>query len=153
MKSLKKWLGTIVLASGALFVAPPSSWAEDEYDADVFEIIIKDLDFLYEETSLTEQVVVLPTGMHVSWMNVDPLITSSGLEGIMPHGVKLTDEEGEVIEQSQLLFQDTTTFGHQFAKPGVYDYQCIVHPFMKGKFLVFDVQPASLTAEHHMVGK
>ena len=66
----------------------------------------------------------------------------------MPHGVKLTNQGGEVIAQSPLLFQNTTIFNHKFTDPGVYDLQCIVHPFMKAKFLVFEIEQATMIAEH-----
>ena len=144
MRSSMVWLRGLLLISTIFGVALPSGWAADHYDGDLFEITIMDLDFKYEGLSLTDQTIVLPAGMLVSWMNVDPLITASGLEGTMPHGVKITDTDGKIVEQSQLLFQDNTIFEHQFSHAGVYSYQCIVHPFMKGKFLVFEVQEANL---------
>ena len=146
MKSSMVWLCSLLMISTLFWVALPSGWAKDHYDGDIFEIMIKDLDFKYEDTSLTDQTIVLPVGVLVSWMNVDPLITSSGLEGIMPHGVKIEDTNGKVVEQSKLLFQDNTIFEHEFSHAGVYSYQCIVHPFMKGKFLVFKVQEPNLVA-------
>ena len=91
MKGSTKWLGALFF----VMMAAPIVWADDHID--VFELTIKDLAWMFEDTSLNNQIVVIPAGMEVSWMNVDPLITSSGLEGVMPHGVKLTNQGGEVI--------------------------------------------------------
>jgi plastocyanin len=149
MKRFAQWLGVGLVAGSLLVAIGGDGWAGESDEADIFEIIIKDLDFKYQDFSLSGRVVVLPAGITVSWMNVDPLITTSGLQGTMPHGVKITDQEGKILEQSPLLFQGVTTFEHSFDKPGVYPYQCIVHPFMKGKFQVFEVEEASTIEENH----
>jgi plastocyanin len=144
MKNLTKWLGGPLFVTAALLAAVPGLWAEE--DDEMLEITIKDLDFKYEDTSLKDQTVVLPTGVLVSWMNVDPLITSSGLNGLMPHGVKITDREGKLIVQSPILINENSTFIHKFDSAGLYSYGCIIHPEMKGNFLVFEVKEASLKA-------
>lgn len=149
MKRSMTWLVGLLLVSASLLMVPPTVWAEEEDDdEDVFEIRAKDLNWWYEGIPLNNNVIVLPVGTMVMYMNVDPLITASGLEGVMPHGVKIMGQGGNVIAQSPLLFQDKTTFKHKFSEPGTYDFQCIVHPFMKGKFLVFDVEQAEHTTKH-----
>ena len=147
MKRLTRWLGGLLWLSAVLLVPVPNGWAEE--DADLFEIIIKDMDFKYENVSVTNQTVVLPAGMEMSWLNVDPLITSSGLEGLMPHFLYIKDQDGNEIAQSKILMQNNTTFNYKFTDRGIYSYGCKIHPMMKGKVLVFEVQLAAMTAEHH----
>lgn len=150
MKNSAKWFGGLLLFSAALLIAAPSVWAvEDDDDAFDVEITIKDMAWKFEGMSLLNKTVVLPAGTAVRWNNVDPNITTSGLDGVMPHGVRLF-KDGKMIVQSPLLFQKNTTFKYKFTDPGVYDLQCIVHPtLMKARFVVFQVQQASMTTEHH----
>lgn len=145
MNTLMKWTGGVLMFVATQFFAVPHVLADDD---DVFEITIKDTSFMLEGNKISDQIVVLPAGIKVSWMNVDPLITASGLEGIMPHGVMIKNPDGSVVEKSPLLFQGTTTFSYRFDKPGSYTYLCFVHPsLMKGQFLVFSAEVASLEGE------
>jgi plastocyanin len=147
MKNLK-WVRGLLWVGIILLIVVPSVRAQDDDDA--FEITIKDTSFRHEGENITNQIVVVPAGIMVNWMNEDPLITSSGLEGVTPHGVMIIDPEGKLIDKSPLLYQNTRTFSHKFDKPGVYTYQCFVHPsLMKGKFLVFKAQMASMQTEQH----
>jgi plastocyanin len=152
MKALKIWLGGLLGVGMVLFMIVPGGWAEEAEDEDIgFEFIIKDTSFKHEGVALKyDEVVVVPAGIVVGWLNVDPLITNSGLEGVMPHGLMIINPEGKVIKQSPLLFQGTRTFTYKFDSPGLYTFQCFVHPaLMKGKFLVFDAQLARANAQQH----
>jgi plastocyanin len=152
MSRIKGWLVISLVACAALICAAPSGWADDE-EVTTFEIRAKDLNWWYEEISLNNNIIALPVGVTVLYTNVDPLITSAGLEGVMPHGVKISDQEGTLTAHSGLLFQEKTTFTHKFTVPGTYDFQCIVHPFMKGKFMVFDVMSAKMTQAQNAVNE
>ena len=141
MKNIRKWLGGLVLVGAILLVAIPSGWAED--DAGSLDITIKNMDFKLDDVSLKGQVLMLPAGMEVTFMNVDPLITSSGLEGLMPHFVFINDPDGKEIGRSMLMIkQEQATFKYKFTQPGLYTYGCLIHPFMRGKALIFEVQTA-----------
>jgi plastocyanin len=150
MKNSARWFGGLLLCSVTLLTTAPSVWAvDDDDDAYDVEITIKDMAFRYEGTSLLHETVELPAGATVRWNNVDPNITTSGLDGVMPHGVRIL-KDGKVIVQSSVLFQKNTTFEYKFTDPGVYDLQCIIHPsLMTARFVVFQFQQASLTPERH----
>lgn len=151
MKSSARWFGGLLFLSATLLMTAPSVLAaEDDDDTFDFEITIKDMAWKYEGMSLLNQTVVLPAGTAVRWMNIDPNFTSSGLDGVMPHGVMLR-KDGKVMVVSPVLFQKTTTFKYKFTDPGIYDLNCIVHPtLMKARFVVFQqAQQASKTTEHH----
>ena len=92
-------------------------------------------------------MVTLPVGTELSYLNVDPLITSTGLEGVVPHGVRITNQDSKMVVQSHLLFQEKRSFKFRFTEAGAYDLQCIVHPHMKGKFVVFNVHEFLQTAD------
>ena len=144
MKNIRKWLGGFLLVGAVLLVAISPGWAED--DIDVLDIKIKDMDFKLDDASLKGQVLMMPIGMALSFMNVDPLITASGLEGLMPHFVFISDREGKEIARSMLMNkQEQSTFDYKFTQSGLYTYGCLIHPFMKGKALVFEIQTAEQT--------
>lgn len=148
---LKKWLGGLLILGVLPLLAVPHGWAEEDDldDENVFEITIKDIKFNFEGISISDQIVFLPSGVLVSWLNVDPNITTSGLEGIVPHGVMVKTQDDKIIEKSPLLFQGTDTFRYRFNMPGIYTYQCFVHPDkMKGKILVFASQLNLMVSEH-----
>jgi len=92
MKNIRKWLGGLVLVGGVLLVAISPGWAED--DTASLDITINNMDFKLDDASLKDQVLMMPIGMGLSFMNVDPLITASGLEGLMPHFVYIRNGEG-----------------------------------------------------------
>lgn len=141
MKNIRKWLGGLVLVGAVLLVAITPGWAED--DTGSLDITIMNMDFKLDDASLKGQVLMLPIGMGLSFMNVDPLITASGLEGLMPHFVFINDPDGKEIARSVLMNkQEQSTFSHKFTQPGLYTYGCLIHPFMRGKALVFQVQTA-----------
>ena len=144
-KNTKRGFGGLILMAFAFFMVASTSFAIDTYES--FEIRAKNLQWWYEDIPLSNHVVTLPVGTELSYLNVDPLITSAGLEGVVPHGVRLTNQDGKMVLQSHLLFQDKRTFKFRLTEAGAYDLQCIVHPQMKGKFVVFNVQELLQTAD------
>ena len=142
MKNIRKWLGGFLLVGAVLLVAISPGWAED--DIDVLDIKIKDMDFKLDDISLKNQVLVMPSGMEMSFMNVDPLITTSGLEGLMPHFLFVNDGEGKELTRSKMMnTNEQSIFNYRFTQPGTYTYGCLIHPFMKEKLLVFEVNTAN----------
>jgi plastocyanin len=65
-------------------------------------------------------VATVPAGTEVVWSNEDPA----------EHTVTSPDGFG-----SDTLGEGAT-FSHRFTEPGVYEYQCAIHPEMKGKVKV-----------------
>ena len=65
--------------------------------------------------------IKVPVGTTVTWTNKDE----------EPHSVVL-GQEG----RSPVLAGNAVTFSHTFAKPGVYTYNCGIHPFMHGSVTV-----------------
>ena len=141
----KRGIGGLLLIAVAFFMAAATSFAEDKYAS--FEIRAQNLAWWFEDTPLSGHAVTLPVGTELSYMNVDPLITSTGLDGVVPHGVRITNQESKIVVQSHLLFQEKRSFKFRFTEAGAYDLQCIVHPHMKGKFVVFNVHEFLQTAD------
>ncbi|HYO60464.1 MAG TPA: plastocyanin/azurin family copper-binding protein [Actinomycetota bacterium] len=66
-------------------------------------------------------VATVAAGTEVTWRNSDPADhTVTNLDGVFG---------------SETL-PDGGTFSHRFTEPGVYEYQCAIHPEMKGKVKV-----------------
>lgn len=138
IKAVKIWIGSLVWIV-VLFAAIPPGWAEEDYES--LDIIIHNMDFKLDDISLKELNLVLPVGVALSFMNVDPLITSSGLEGLMPHLVIINDQDGKELARSPLMNKaEHSIFYYKFNQPGLYTYGCLIHPFMRGKVITFDVQ-------------
>jgi YVTN family beta-propeller protein len=72
--------------------------------------------FVFEPAQLT-----VTAGQRVVWSNDDGA----------PHGVRFNDGT-----PGQDLMLPGQTFSHVFAKPGVYDYVCSVHPYMTARITV-----------------
>jgi outer membrane protein OmpA-like peptidoglycan-associated protein len=66
------------------------------------------------------ETITVPVGSTVTWTNQD-LDT--------PHAVKFADGMSGTLKQG-------ASFSKTFTTPGVYTYQCGVHPYMKGKVVV-----------------
>ena len=66
-------------------------------------------------------VATVPAGTEVTWRNADPA----------DHTVTSTDG---AFGSDALGTKDS--FSHQFAEPGTYEYQCAIHPEMKGEVKV-----------------
>ena len=149
MKNIKteRGAGGLLLIVAAFLLFVTTAWAvEDNYGS--FEIRAQNLEWWYEDIPLSKHAVTLPVGSELSYLNVDPLITSTGLEGVTPHGVRLTNQDGKLVVQSHLLFKDNRTFNFRFTEPGIYNLQCIVHSHMKGKFIVFGFEMAKTKHVH-----
>jgi plastocyanin len=105
------------------------------------EIGIKNLDFTNSETgSVTNHLLIIPKGMEVKWINKDPLTTMNGEQGLMPHGIQILDSHEKVFSASPILTQDHDTFAYKFGEDGTFSYACFIHPFMKGKIVVVNLQ-------------
>jgi len=70
--------------------------------------------------AFTPETVTVPVGATVTWTNQD-LDT--------PHVVKFPDGASGTLKQG-------SSYSRTFSSPGVYTYQCGVHPYMTGKVVV-----------------
>ena len=70
--------------------------------------------------AFSPETLTVPVGSTVTWTNQD-LDT--------PHIVKFSDGSSPPLQQGQ-------SFAKTFSAPGIYSYQCGVHPYMTGKIVV-----------------
>jgi OOP family OmpA-OmpF porin len=70
--------------------------------------------------SFTPDTITVPAGSTVTWTNQD---------ADTPHIVKFADSASAPLKQG-------ASYSKTFATPGVYTYQCGVHPYMTGKVVV-----------------
>lgn len=89
--------------------------------------------------NVAENILVLPLGMTVKWINKDKLSTINGDQGLMPHGIQVGNDAGEFFVASPILTQEENSFSYTFDEEGVYVYGCFIHPFLKGKVVVVDL--------------
>ena len=69
------------------------------------------------DLSFDPQVITVKTGATVRWVNMDEAT----------HRVKFVDPAF-----SAFLLSTGESFSQKFARPGTYDYSCLIHPFMHG---------------------
>jgi len=103
------------------------------------EIKIKNMQFANAAGSVSNHILIIPVGIGVKWVNVDPLVTVNGELGLMPHGIKIADPTEKVITASPILTYEHDTFSYTFSKEGHYSYACFIHPFMTGKIVVVNL--------------
>jgi plastocyanin len=67
-------------------------------------------------------VITVKAGTTVTWTNMDeePHTVTDGAQGI----------------KSPVLGNQGSTYSHTFASPGMYSYNCSIHPFMHGVVMV-----------------
>ena len=113
------------------------------------EIRIKNLEFTNTGTADAgnNHILILPVGMEVKWVNVDPLVTVNGEQGLMPHGIKISDPAEKVLAASPILTREQPSFSYTFSKEGAYSYGCFIHPFMTGKIVVVNLPGINLAAK------
>ena len=118
----------------------------EEEDTTFVDILIMNSDFKFEKASLKNQILVLPVGTELNFMNVDPNITSTGLEGLVAHYLYINDQDGKEIARSKVMNKaDQSTFQFRFTRPGFYTYGCFIHfSSMRGKVIAFEVQKTKL---------
>jgi plastocyanin len=107
------------------------------------EIRIQNLDFKSKAgKSVTNQTLITLAGTEVRWINIDPLMTPNGDEGLMPHMIKITDSnKGEMaLTASPILTREHNRFAYTFSADGTYTYSCLIHPSLKGKVRVIDLE-------------
>ena len=107
------------------------------------EIKIKNLEFA-ETGSGSNHLLIIPEGMEVKWVNVDPLVMVDGEQVLMPHGIKITDPTEKIFTVSHILTQEHNTFSYTFSKEGSYYYACFIHPFMTGRIVVVNLPGMNL---------
>lgn len=135
-----------ILGIGVLILSWPNMGHSGEWEpvmskvmTGVVEIQIKNLEFTNsEEGIMTNHLLVLPIGVEVRWVNVDPLITETGETTLMPHGIRVSDEAEEIVAESPILFEGNNIFSYRFDEEGTYDYVCIIHPSLKGQIVIVD---------------
>lgn len=113
------------------------------------EIRIKNMAFTSTGTpqAMNSHILIVPVGMRVNWINLDPLVTVNGNGGLMPHGITIADAADNALAASPLLTQKHNSFGFAFDKEGDYSYSCFVHPFMTGRVLVMTMPGVKLAAK------
>ena len=103
------------------------------------EIKINNLEFTNSEIGMmTDHLLVIPKGVKIKWVNIDPLITNTGETVLMPHGIRVSNDMEKTMVQSSILDQARNTFSYLFKEKGTYRFNCYIHPFLKGKIVVID---------------
>lgn len=112
------------------------------------EIRIKNLEFTGAGTPqvMNNHIMIIPLGIQMKWINVDPLVTVNGEQGLMPHGIKIADSSAKVFTASPILTKEQNVFSYTFNKEGTYSYSCFIHSFMTGKIIVIDLQGKNMLA-------
>lgn len=145
--TMERCLGRCGLAVAVLLGSVAAGGAED--DVDYLDITIQNMEFRLDNHSLKALSLVLPVGTGLSYMNVDPLITTSGLEGLMPHMVAIKDQEGKELARSLLMNTPAqATFQYTFTQAGLFTYACLIHAAMKGEVIAFEVLADEHAAAH-----
>jgi plastocyanin len=96
---------------------------------------------------MNNHILIIPEGLKVQWVNADPLVTINGDQGLMPHGIKISDTTNKVLSASSILNRDQNSFSYTFTKEGSYSYSCFIHPFMTGKIQVINLPGVNLAAK------
>ncbi len=142
---LKKGIFSI-MGIGVLILSWPNMGHSGEWEPiipgivkGVVEIQIKNLEFTNsEEGMISDHLLVIPVGVEVRWVNVDPLVTNAKKTVLMPHGIRVSDEAEEMVAESPILFEGNNIFSYRFDEEGAYDYVCIIHPSLKGQIVIVD---------------
>jgi plastocyanin len=137
----------LMLSVGVALLIGQSAGYGGEFEAVVpsgaqsrLEITIKNFDFTNEAGSVGgEHILVIPAGMEVHWVNRHVLTTINGDQGLMPHGIQISDESNKVFTASSILTREHDSFNHTFSTNGTFSYGCFIHPFMKGKIVVISM--------------
>jgi len=79
----------------------------------------------------------VPVGSTVRWINEDVFDMLEG-ELTGKHDVVVVRAEGTERFRSELL-KHAETFEFTFNEPGVYEYICSIHPYMRGMIIVVDI--------------
>jgi len=113
------------------------------------EIRIKNMAFTSTGTPqpMNSHILIVPVGMRINWINMDPLVTVNGNGGLMPHGIVIADVNEKAFAASPLLTHERNIFSFVFDKDGDYSYACFVHPFMTGRILVMNMPGVKLAAK------
>lgn len=139
IKRSKKLFSLLVFVVVSLLGFTSPGWADDE--TNFLDIQILNSDFKLDNSSLKDQVLVLPVGTELNFINVDPLITSSGLEGLIAHFLFISGPDGKEVARSKIMnTAEQSTFHFKFTRPGSYTYGCLIHFLMRGKVFAFDLQ-------------
>lgn len=83
--------------------------------------------------SFFPKIVDVPVNTEVGWVNEDVFDVLDG-ERSGKHSI-VTTAGAETFASPELLHADQ--YHHKFSKPGIYDYICPLHPYMKGKINVY----------------
>jgi nitrite reductase (NO-forming) len=83
--------------------------------------------------SFHPKIIEVPVGTEVHWVNEDVFDVLDG-ERSGKHSIMVT-AGAETFTSPELLHADK--FHYTFTKPGVYEYICPVHPYMKGRIKVY----------------
>lgn len=141
---------TIILLLSSVHLAYAGEWEliVPGIVGDTIEIRIKNLEFTSAGTPqvMNNHIMIIPLGIQVKWINVDPLVTVNGEQGLMPHGIKIADSKEKVFTASPILIKEQNVFSYAFNKEGSYFYSCFIHSFMTGKIIVIDLQGKNVSA-------
>lgn len=73
-----------------------------------------------ENTTFSPESLTILTGQEVTWVNNDSVNHTVTREGSFDSG----------------NISPGASFSHTFKEPGVYDYECTIHPSMRGEIIV-----------------
>ena len=105
-------------AAAATTQAAPAAHAHAEVPAAATQPAVATSAVAIDNFSFMPTAIKLKTGTAVTWTNSDE----------EPHSVVSSEEP----MRSHTLAGPNNTFMHTFSKPGTYQYNCGIHPFMHG---------------------
>jgi len=96
------------------------------------EVMIEN--FAYNPADIT-----VPVGTTVTWTNEDDVghtVTEGDPNSPKPVNLRVFDSSGEVLTGKVALIGPGQSWSYTFTTPGIYEYYCIVHPYMIGQITV-----------------
>jgi plastocyanin len=92
------------------------------------------VNFAYSPADIT-----VPVGTTVTWINQDSAghtVTEGDPNSPKAANLRVFDSSGEAITGKVALMGAGQSWSYTFTTPGVYEYYCIVHPYMIGHVTV-----------------
>lgn len=135
----KLWKGNLIVALLVIVGSPPNAQSLFVQSQQIVEVTIKDFQFVTKQPALR---LGLPTIIHIR--NEDTERHDFG--SVMFEGIPVQIERDGVIVYGQgvrgvyLDSKRDATIRFEMSRPGRYEFQCSIHPNMKGEFLLLTVE-------------